>query len=816
MSSPPIEGPLGTNDWNQLQSWVGRFEAAWAGSETVDLAAYLPPPGHPLRFQVLQEAIKTDLEMHWKRGQTIGIENYLQRFPELRANPQIIPQLLCEEYRVRQQYGDRPGLASYQPRFPAQFAEFQRLVEVWTRRVATMTGAPPELQATAAGTLAAPQKVPSLSTQATFLGNQWPPGYKPIKRLGRGSFGEVWRAEAPGGFPVAMKIILRPLDDEEAQREKRALELTKQLRHAYLLQTHAYWELGDQLYIAMELADGNLRDRLNECRAAGMNGIPPDELLRYFEEAAAALDLVHSYGVWHRDIKPDNLLLIKPGPRHKNAPTSTILGAYVKIADFGLARSWQSVSINGAGTPAYMAPEVWRNKTSRTSDQYSLAATYCELRLGRTLYASKDMYSLMNDHIEQKPDLRPLEEAEQAVLLRALSKNPDERYESCRAFVKALTEAVSAPRKPVVSPPEPVSQPDGSGPTSEPTLETIRHTLTPSEAEKSPERYTPRWKKDTGPLPSLKSEPRLPRRRRFWTLLLLLLSCGSLGFLAWYLRVEEPPLPPPEVPIFWPDGQGWEKVADAKLVTDEANKFRYYEEIDVVKDGQRVRFLLIAKKTGDPNGIPTFYIMKNKVSVELFRLFATKLPKEVKSSAWKNEDHKLVNYPKDKQPVLRVRVEDAYRFAKWLGGDLPSVHQWDTAAGRYDPKEPWDEGPYKGHWDELKNDHKNIAVGRKDKGPMNCGEAKDDNSRFGCRDMAGNGWEWTRNFDDDPVRRVPISKATGDDWVVARGRTYFADAPLRFQDLKGKSPVVFDYFNLNPEADIGFRVVIELPPAPRP
>ena len=48
----------------------------------------------------------------------------------MRANPQIIPQLLCEEYRVRQQYGDRPGLASYQPRFPAHFAEFQRLVEV--------------------------------------------------------------------------------------------------------------------------------------------------------------------------------------------------------------------------------------------------------------------------------------------------------------------------------------------------------------------------------------------------------------------------------------------------------------------------------------------------------------------------------------------------------------------------------------------------------------------------------------------------------------------------------------------------------------
>src|SRR5262249_8804364 len=184
--------------------------------------------------------------------------------------------------------------------------------------------------------------------------------------IGTGGFADVWRAEAPGGVEVAIKVMFRAMAHEEARREFKSLDLVKRLRHPYLLQTHQYWVQDDHLYIAMELADGSLRGRLKECRAAGQPGIPLPELLIYLHEAAEALDFLQGEKVLHRDIKPDNILLLQ---RH------------AKVADFGLARLQQSqhlVSATNSGTPAYMAPEMWAGKVSPHTDQYCLAVTYAE------------------------------------------------------------------------------------------------------------------------------------------------------------------------------------------------------------------------------------------------------------------------------------------------------------------------------------------------------------------------------------------------------------------------------------------------------
>ena len=215
-------------------------------------------------------------------------------------------------------------------------------------------------------------------------------GIKLFKCIGRGQFGEVFLAEAPGGVNVAVKRIFRSLDDESSQRELQSLQLIRDMRHPFLLQTQAFWSLEDRLVIVMELAEGSLAEWNREARREGGAGIPVAELLPYFREAAEALDYLHSMNVLHRDIKPANLLRLK---------------GHAKVADFGLARMMEArqMAATFCGTPLYMAPEIWRQKVSPQSDQYSLAASYTEMRTGRPLFPGPDYAEICRQHASAAP-----------------------------------------------------------------------------------------------------------------------------------------------------------------------------------------------------------------------------------------------------------------------------------------------------------------------------------------------------------------------------------------------------------------------------
>src|SRR5262245_24851501 len=257
-------------------------------------------------------------------------------------------------------------------------------------------------------------------------------GYRLIEPLGSGGFGEVWKCEAPGGICKAMKFVYGNLnsvdvDGVRAEQELKALNRVKEVRHPFVCSLDRIEIVSGELVIVMELADRTLHDLYAECQAAGMIGIPRDNLLRYLRDAAEALDYMNGkHNLQHLDVKPRNLFLI---------------GDRVKVADFGLVKHLEKRSMSGllgGVTPLYASPETFNGKISEHSDQYSLAIVYQELLTGQRPFTGKNVRQLAQQHMQEDPDLRALPESERAVMARALSKKPADRFANCMAFVAGL------------------------------------------------------------------------------------------------------------------------------------------------------------------------------------------------------------------------------------------------------------------------------------------------------------------------------------------------------------------------------------------
>ncbi|MBX3421280.1 MAG: protein kinase [Pirellulaceae bacterium] len=270
------------------------------------------------------------------------------------------------------------------------------------------------------------------SSFTTPAGSEPIPGYFLRKRLGAGGYGEVWLADAPGGLQKAVKLIYGNVDESRAANELKSLERVRRVHHPFLLSLERIEIVRGKVIIVTELAECSLQDRFEQFRRQGVAGIPRTELLDFMRDTADALDfLAQKHSLQHLDIKPGNLLIIADR---------------IKVADFGLVKDLHGncQSLVAGLTPAYSAPEVFDGRPDFRSDQYSLAVVYMELLTGNLPFKGQTPGELARQHLNLSPELDPLPPADRMIVQRALSKNPLDRYPTCRQFVEQLMKVRNA------------------------------------------------------------------------------------------------------------------------------------------------------------------------------------------------------------------------------------------------------------------------------------------------------------------------------------------------------------------------------------
>lgn len=263
--------------------------------------------------------------------------------------------------------------------------------------------------------------------------------YRVIERIGKGAMGSVYSAmDEQLGRQVAVKLMLAAFEEDPDLRERfyREARITGQLTHRNIVTVFDLGEDAGRPFIVMELLDGR---PLNEHL---LSDVPPtlDEKLDLMLQTLDGLQNAHQAGVVHRDIKPNNLLVLRDGT--------------LKVLDFGVARLAAS-NLTAAGmllgTPQYMSPEQARGQNlDARADVFSAAGVFHYMLSGHPPFGARDMRKILHAIINEPPVALSEDEAPEAlrrVLTKGLAKAPDERYQQCadmRADIEQVRRTIAA------------------------------------------------------------------------------------------------------------------------------------------------------------------------------------------------------------------------------------------------------------------------------------------------------------------------------------------------------------------------------------
>jgi serine/threonine-protein kinase len=587
-----------------------------------------------------------------------------------------------------------------------------------------------------------------LTAQATEteaqLAGQLSCRFRIVRRLGAGAMGTVFLAEqiAVGNRPVALKVLKRKLldDPDFLLRFQNEAASTGRIHHPNVVTIHESGQADDGTpYIAMEFLEGeSLRQALTRRGA-----LPLPEVAEILQQMARGLNAAQKLGIIHRDLKPDNIFLTYPDDvgaplvgaqgRPEGPPLPPVV---VKLVDFGIAKLRESATHTQTGmvlgTPAYMSFEqasgMRSDELDARSDVYSLGVVTYEMLTGRTPFQSDTPVGYLRKHLQDAPPPfraaapgLPVPPQVEAVVMKALKKEREERYQSALEFARAFAAVAQPVPAPEVSQPLPSTKVVVSPVVREFDALVPRASTTPAQTDIAVQTPPPappqRIVEAPGPQPQ-SSKPALaashppaaprapqfqaaresPSRVKHVVLGLVLLAVTAVGI--WYFSQSGPEPPPnvtsPSSGATVPAGQKPSVEAPlaehgptpgaAKVNPKDGLKYVWIprgsfqmgcspgdNECDVVE--KPAHQVIITKG---------FWLGQTEVTVGAYKRFVAATGRQMPPEP--NYHRSLKPRPlnpgwsDEVMPIVGVTWDDAQAYCRWAGGQLPTEAEWEYAA----------------------------------------------------------------------------------------------------------------------------------------
>lgn len=620
--------------------------------------------------------------------------------------------------------------------------------------------------------------------------------YEIVSPFGEGGMGELYLGRHTR---LAREVIIKTIRTEDfsprqiehlRDRLEREAFIQSQLDHPHIVRVYDFIASGDTTCIVMEYVPG--RD-LRKMIMRETGPIADYRALKLFKQVLAAIDYAHNFiyldktgarhqGIIHRDLKPANILV---------TPDDV-----VKVTDFGIVKvrgvkGGTQMGFN-PGTPEYMSPEQARGRElDHRSDIYSLGVVVYEMLTGHVPFegdgSGTSDYEIRRGHIELPvPPMASyypgIPTELEKVVLKALEKNPDDRYQTARQFCELIEEyeqtgtakitgRMLGARQTVLQEGRGIGRQSladaptiGIGNTviTDPNRGSNSFGNSSNNAPNYPSANSAGMESYSRPnivKPAVEEKSKLPL-----LLGIALMALLTIGISYWLLTRQKPPIDPNVGPT---------SVVPTDMISIPSGEFKMGRD-----DGNDY------EKPAHSVNVESFLIDKYEVTNEQYSQFVRQT-RHQPPSHWPNGQYQI---GKATLPVVNVTWYDAKDFCEWAGKRLPTEEEWEYAARGKDGRLY----PYGNQWKPRFSNAREVGLNE----PQPIGSYPDGASPFGILDMAGNAAEWTSS-DYKPYPGSPAKPQEGNKIIRGGGFRVFAQEQTATDRFFDRPNVMYDF--------IGFR-----------